>query len=274
MQGESFDIFQGFLLGTLLILIFVVAIIAFVVVYNTRLAKKERRILEIEAQHQRDLLESSIASQEKERERIARDLHDEIGAMISTINLGLLQFRKKAEPGSAAANFSSQTMELLNSTAEQVRRISRDLLPATLGRFGLMVSLEELFDWVEKQSGIRMVLEDRSELPPLTGEQELGLYRIVQEAVNNALKHAEATRMVLSLEVDGSELRLQFEDNGKGFSLEEASESRSLGLKNFEARASVLGGKAIIESEVGKGTRIRVNLPIEGVIQEPDSGHV
>ena len=260
MQGESINIFQGFLIGTLLILVFVFFLVLFVVVYKQRQNQQERRLLEIETQYQRDLLAAAVASQERERERIARDLHDEIGAMLSTVNLGLLRFQRKAERGSSAEEFSQRTKALIDSTADQVRRISRDLLPATLGRFGLKQAVGELMELVEGQSGMEVKWEvDEVELGP---EQALGLYRIVQEAANNTLKHAEAGKMELRLWKEAGEMRLFYRDDGKGFAMEEVERRKSLGLSNIETRASVLGGRGEIKSRPGEGTWINVVLPL------------
>lgn len=258
MQGTSIDLFQGFLIGTLLILTFVVAIILFVVVYNLRLSRQQREMLEKEAQYQRDLLFATIESQEKERERIARDLHDEIGAMLSTINLGVARYQKKVDPGSPGASFSRSTKELVDATSDQVRRISRELLPAGLSRFGLVATVKDLFKLVGQQGGIEASADDLPAGVELTPEQQLGLYRIVQESTNNTLKYAEASRIRLAFSRIEAGLEMTYEDNGIGFYLPEAQGRKSLGLKNIESRAGMLGGEAKIVTELGGGVTIRV----------------
>lgn len=261
MEGTSINLFQGFLIGTLLILFFVVFLILFVVVYKRRQERQERRLLEIEAQYQRELLAATVTTQEKERERIARDLHDEVGAMLSTINLGLLKFQREAKAIPQAEKFTSSTKKLIDQTADEVRRIARDLLPATLGKFGLEAALEDLFGEMERQSGNRILWEyGAGKLEP---EQSLGLYRILQEASNNSLKYAQNSTLHCWIGERGEEILLHYQDEGPGFVFDEAFRKNSLGLKNISSRAEVLGGKAQIWSAPGEGMRLEVKIPLK-----------
>lgn len=213
----------------------------------------------MEAAHQRDLLEATVASQEAVRERIARDLHDEVGAMLSTINIGVVRFQKKADPESRGLQFSQSTKELVDATSDTVRRISRELLPASLSRFGLRATVKDLFELVSEQGGMEYELGPLPTGLAWTQEQELGLYRIIQEATNNTLKHAAATQISLNFEQTDEGWAMIYQDNGKGFSVPEARDKKSLGLKNIESRTAILGGEVAFFSAVGEGTRIVVS---------------
>ena len=171
-------------------------------------------------------------------------------------------FSVRAEPGSAGEQFSLQTKELVDATADQMRRISRDLMPSTLGRFGWLASVKELFEVIEKQGGIKTKIMEGEGLPQLRPEEALGLYRIIQEATNNTLKHAEATLIQLEVKKGTAGLELKYSDNGKGFSLPEAKDRKSLGLKNIESRAQILGAKLEILSAEREGVKISINLPV------------
>lgn len=149
------NISQVFLVSALLMIILVGFIIFFVLVYQKRLIRQQMHLQALEAQHQRKLLAASIDTQEKERRRIARDLHDEIGAMLSTLKLQIGQFKRQMKEEPRALAFSEQTQEILTETIQQVRQISHDLLPPLLERFGLSAALKGLLERIDAEGELQ-----------------------------------------------------------------------------------------------------------------------
>jgi len=253
-------------LGTLGMMILVIFIIILVLLAQKRLLKQQSEMQEIEAAYQRELLQASIEVQEKERRRIAKDLHDDVGAMLSTIKLGLNQIGWKVRNLEGVKEGVKETKGLLDDTIQTIRRISKALLPATLEEFGLEEALKELCEKMDGASEeIDVMFHNEGEITRLEIPKELALFRVTQEALNNALKHAEATLLEVVLEIRGEDLDLLIEDDGKGFDMvqmnAEQGSKKGLGLRNMESRVSLYGGKVTFDSAPGKGTRIKINMP-------------
>lgn len=233
--------------------------------FQRKVNKNKLVLKEKEAAYQVELIHASISSQEKERQRIAQDLHDEVGAMLSTIKLQLNAASAKLKLVESD-NPVLPAVSLIDDTITNVRRISKDLLPPTLERFGLAHALNDLSNKVSEASGIVIHTELPEETTRLETERELALYRIIQEMMNNAMKHAEATAFKLSLSEENGQLLLSFSDNGKGFDLKASKFSRSgqtgLGLKNLENRVGVARGEMEFMSHLGEGTSIEIRVPL------------
>lgn len=236
--------------------------------YQRKVNKNKIKMKENEAAYQKELIVATINSQEKERRRIAQDLHDEVGAMLSTIKLQLnaasiqLKINGPENPVQPAVN-------LVDDTISNVRRISKDLLPPTLEKFGLTHALGELADKVSHASGIAIHKDLVAPTTHLEIERELALYRVIQEMMNNAMKHAEATELRLSLHERNGHIHLTFSDNGKGFDINALKNSSTgqtgLGLKNLENRVGVTGGVMNLKSELGKGTSLEITVPLNSI---------
>jgi len=237
------------------------------VFYQRKVNKNKLVLKEKEAAYQQELIYASITSQENERRRIARDLHDEVGAMLSTLKLQLGVVGKKLSATGASEDPTKPALSLVDETITNVRRISKDLLPPTLEEFGLAHALEDLADKVASASGILIKREIQPLSKRLEVERELALYRVIQEMMNNALKHAEATEFNLKMTENDGRLHLSFSDNGKGFDVDAVKNSKAgktgLGLKNLENRVGAAGGEMSFGSQPGRGTWIELNVPLE-----------
>lgn len=218
----------------------------------------------MEAAYQKELMYATINSEEKERKRIARDLHDEVGEVLSTIKMNLGAVNIKLKKSGVEEDLTALTRNLLDDTITNVRQISKDLLPPTLEEFGLAQALTEIALKVQDASGIKIVKDLIDFKPRLAAERELALYRVIQEMMNNAIKHSGATQFELSMKEKNGILQLSFADNGKGFDLNVVKKSNSgmqgLGLKNLENRVGAAGGIMIYTTAPGKGSRIDIEL--------------
>ena len=247
-------------IGTVGMLFLTIAIILFMVFYRKRMLQEQVHRQQLEMEHQTKMMEAALESQELERKRVAADLHDSIGGMLSAIRVGLTTHGRQL-PDRAAIE---QQKKMLDDTIGSVRAISRELMPSTLERFGLVHALKELCDQVHSTSLLPVNFHGEGEVDNITSNKQLMIFRIAQELVTNAVKHARATIIHVRLHV-AEELVLIVEDNGVGFDPEiyktVNTSGRGLGLFNIENRARLLGAKLNYEMAGGHGSRITLTMP-------------
>ncbi|WP_128544904.1 sensor histidine kinase [Larkinella soli] len=248
--------------GTAVLLVMAIFIIVFVAYYQQKQIRQQLALKELQEKYRKELMAATLQAQEHERRRIAQDLHDEIGTMLSVTKLSLNQLGRTVEhndPGSTM--LVQKTRSLLDETISNVRRISRDLVPTTLERFGLVSALEEL---AEKASHgeVHVELSCSEKIPVLAPHLNLTLYRIAQELTNNAIKHANASNIVIDLHCRPGEVLLSVVDDGHGFDLDEIlkDKRRGLGLRNIESRLSVIDGHVTFDVARGRGSRIIIQV--------------
>jgi signal transduction histidine kinase len=246
------DITTVYYIGSLGMIVLAVAIFFFFVAYQKRILKKELELTRIKSEQQEEILRNTIMAQEKERKRIARDLHDEVGAMLSVVKLNVGQIEKKSESGKAKF-LAGETKSYLDEVIAQVRRISRDLLPPSLEKLGLNFAIRELANWINKSGKVKIEYWNGGEPVRFDTKRELAVFRIIQEVINNAIKHAEASLIKVSTRFSGSVLAVSVSDNGKGFDLDEKF-ATGLGLKNLESRSGVINARFKLKSKPGRGT--------------------
>lgn len=250
-SGNS-DIILVYFIGSVGMLLLAGGILFFFVAYQKRLLKKEIELNKVKADQQKEIIRNTILAQEKERKRIAQDLHDEVGAMLSVIKINLGRLEKKSETNESKI-LASETKSYLDDTIKQVRRISRALLPPTLEKLGLYIALEELTNWVNKSDQIEIECWKSGEEFRFDSQNELILFRMIQELLNNAIKHSEANKIDLNVRFFKNTVSVAITDNGKGFILAGII-NRGLGLKNLESRAQIINAKFKLKSKPGKGT--------------------
>ena len=203
----------------------------------------------------RDALRRVVAAQELERRRLARELHDETGQALTSILLGLKQL-EGAEQESVA-----RLRELVVATLQNVRRLAVELRPKVLDDFGLVPALERLTSGFAEHTGIAVDLEAGAITDRLPPEVETAIYRIVQEALTNVVKHAHARRVsVLVTRADGR-IKTVIEDDGKGFDPREAT-GDGVGLIGMRERIELLDGTLAVESSETSGTTVAVEVPV------------
>jgi signal transduction histidine kinase len=208
----------------------------------------------------RDALRRVVGAQELERKRLARELHDETGQALTSILLGL----KELEDAGSAADVSSATRRLRGlvvTTLQDVRRLAVELRPKALDDFGLVPALERLVEGFQEQTAIEVIMEPRLGRERLPSEIETALYRIIQEALTNVVKHAQAGRVSIVLSRRGNTVAAVFEDDGRGFAVGEARADR-LGILGMKERLSLLDGTLVVESSPGGGTTLVAEVPV------------
>jgi signal transduction histidine kinase len=206
----------------------------------------------------RDAVRRVVEAQELERARLARELHDETGQALTSILLGLkaLEDRVDTDDGRAAA---AELRQLVVSTLQDVRRLAVELRPAALDDFGLVPALERLRDTFAEQSGITVEIQSNMK-ERLAGDIETMLYRIVQEGLTNALKHANASRVSIALREMDTSIVLTVHDDGVGFDVHSPRDG-AIGLAGMRERVALLGGRFTVESSEGAGTMLKAEVP-------------
>ncbi len=215
----------------------------------------------------RALSERTINAQEEERQRIARNLHDETAQSLSMliINLERLENSPLANQVELQERLQ-QTRLLATSTLEELRQVIFDLRPAMLDDLGLIPAIRWYVRSHLKTAGVDIAFEVPEESVRLPHYLETTLFRITQEAVNNILRHAGANHMTFRLWLEEEEIHLEVEDDGHGFNVgqtaSQALNQKQLGLLGIQERAALVGGQVVIESNPGQGTRVWVIVPL------------
>ena len=216
----------------------------------------------------RELSHRLMKVQETERRQIAHDLHDEIGQSLTAIKLGVREAHNMLK-SSPLSTLLVDSLTILDQVIEQVRNLALDLRPSLLDELGLVPALK----WYMKRQGERAGWETKyaahlgeSHLPPGVG---IACFRIVQEALTNVMRHAEATHVQMFVTQQEGHLLLVIEDNGQGFNVEQAKaharSGMSIGLLGMEERAKLVGGELTITSSPKTGTRLTASLPLVGL---------
>ncbi|MEZ0484697.1 sensor histidine kinase [Fibrella aquatica] len=255
--------------GSAMLLVMTMFIILFVAYYQNRQVRHQLDLNELREAYRKELMEATFNGQEVERRRLARDLHDEIGTMLSVTKLSLNQLERKLTNAPENSLQIQKTRALLDETMSNVRRISRNLVPTTLERFGLLAAIEELTEKATSPE-VAVMLESPNSLERITPAEELMYYRIAQELINNAIKHAAATQVEIQFVYLDDSVRMSVLDNGKGFDYDEAVKDRrsGLGLRNIESRLSVVDGHVTFDVAPGRGSRIHVQTRLHTITQQ------
>lgn len=233
------------LLGTGGFAALIIFIVIFISIYHSRQITQKLKIRELEQASQLTKLQASIDSQEDERNRISRDLHDELGLMLSTVKLHLKRISKRTD--AEILPVVEETNIAVDHAIHSVRSISHNLSPAVLQKFGLIRALHSLFENLEKTEAIQTTINITNTPKTWTFEQQLAIYRMVQELTNNIIKHANATQINLNGIESEQYFNFIIQDNGLSKKMNESitstSQMKGIGLANIENRLSLLQGK-------------------------------
>jgi signal transduction histidine kinase len=253
---------------TLLPFVGIVFLIAVGVVLLTQQFRKNlyREQLEQEAlknQHQTELLRSSILVQEQERKRIAQDMHDDLGAVLSITRMHLLQTERKIGTSDEELLSELQNIRhLTENSIENMRRISYELMPPQLEKFGVLQTLETICEQLTASGKTNAELVVKDSLVIADELTSLTLYRVCMELINNTIKHAGATQLKVMITSSDGQIWVHFSDNGKG--IPEEIQNQGTGLKNIKSRLSFLGGDFRIDSQQN-GFNAIISLPLQSI---------
>lgn len=218
----------------------------------------------------RELTAHQEAVREEERKKIAREVHDELGQTLTALRMdvSMLRIGFGGDNPQLAERFRNMK-ETVDRTIQIVRNVTTALRPAALD-LGLVAALEWLVDDMNRRTSIKAVLHTSEPDMVLHDSSATALFRVVQESLTNVLKHADATRVDVTLQVEDDVVLLEVSDNGCGFDANHPAAAAAFGIMGMRERALILGGKAEIHSRAGAGTRVMVWLPFQPVAKKPD----
>jgi two-component system, NarL family, sensor histidine kinase UhpB len=229
----------------------------------TDITQRRREGAELERSRRalRELSASVVEAREEERRRIARELHDELGQRLTALKMDLASLAGAAEPRTRDASIRGM-LSMLDETVASVRRISADLRPMMLDDLGLNAAIEWLARDATRRMGTEVTVRLDETDPPVDERTCTAVYRMVQEALTNVARHAQATDVRVELHRHGDALVLTVQDNGIGFSTDALEREGSFGLLGLRERALMLGGRMEVGNVPGSGGRVTVTLPL------------
>jgi len=241
-------------------LMMAVVLIVFYYFSRKKIVEKEIEKKDLEISYQKDLVKTVILTQEEERKRIAQDLHDDIS---SKLNIVSLNSHLLTTPNLSEKEVMELTATIINLTSkvlENSRRIAHDLLPPVLEKFGLEAAIEELCVEFKSAKKLNIVFKNNIIFDNNQQDRNLQIFRILQELMNNSLRHGKATQIRIEFHEKDGVRNGFYTDNGKGFDLKDAKNKKGLGMKNIESRVQILGGKLTFKSSENQGVNVLFNF--------------
>lgn len=253
---------NSYLWGLSLILLLVLSLLIFLFILFRKNKKiSEQKINDIKQKEELSLTRAILDGEERERERIARDLHDGLGGMLAGVKINFSTWSSNYLHPEKDKEFYTILGQLDNSVSE-LRHIARNLMPESLLNFGLETALHDLCEFYSRKN-LDIDFQAINIETNLSLNIQLNIYRIVQELLANAVKHAEANSILLQCSQSGERFMITIEDNGKGFDKNIEQTTKSMGLRNLKNRVSYLKGKMEVNSD-RQGTTINIELTIDG----------
>ncbi len=259
-SAKELDIFEALVPFTLIIFTIAIGVVLMVQQFRKSFLKQLLEKEELKLKHQQELLQSILHTQEKERKRIAREMHDELGATLSIARMNIVQFeshlKQRNEPVEAVKNIKF----LLDTAISDMRNLSHQLMPLHLERGGLSQSIQMLIGKIQDNKLMDVEYTYLEPAIELNWMQSLIIYRIVQELINNTLKHAGADKIKLNIYCMTNVLHVLYADNGKGYDFNE--HVNGFGLTNVNQRVQSLNGDIQIETNLNKGFKCSIKVPL------------
>jgi len=234
----------------------VVSFVLIFIRYQNKLLMQQQKIRFAEAAHQQQLLQTVIESQEAERKRIGEDLHDDVGTALSNLRITIEMFDQH-EP----ASFKTNCKIIIDKVIRDVRHISHNLSPIGIELYGFIGAVEEMCESVTLNGRLQTVVTNHAgDFPSMMNKTTcMSLYRVIEELLNNTIKHADATLVAINFERDEKGITIVYNDNGRGIS-PSSQRAKGMGFLNIESRLSIINAGYVIDSTEGNGFNIRIRL--------------
>jgi len=258
LLSEDAQIIVIVLIAITILLLMAISLIVFFFFSRKKIIKSELERANLEISYQKDLLHATIETQEAERKRIAQDLHDAISSKLNVVSLStnvLIDGKLNTEE---QAHTLQHILSVTTKTLESSRRLAHNLLPPIIENFGLQAAIEELCD--EFISSKKVQVDYHIDYQnSLSKANEMHVFRIIQELLNNSIRHGKAESVILRLNDSNTQLNIVYSDDGSGFDTQSIAGHNGIGLKNIESRVEILNGELSYQSEVGKGATFKIS---------------
>ncbi len=223
-------------------------------------ALQKQKISELEKDKQLLTIDAMLKGQEEERSRIAKDLHDGLGSLLSGTKLSFMNVRENLPLTPETSNQFDRSLSMLDNSIGDLRKIAQNLMPEALVKFGLQEAVRDFCDTIQSTTGIKVLFQQLGERRKLHSTAEMFIYRIIQELVNNAVKHAEASQVIVQLSMSNNKTGITVEDNGKGFDKKILDQVKGAGMANISYRVQYFNGTSDLVTSPGNGTSVNIEL--------------
>ncbi len=230
--------------------------------YNQKQKLQQQRIAELETQQQLTATEAVLKGEEQERTRLAKDLHDGLGGMLSGIKYSFNTMKGNLILTPENAQAFERSMDMLDSSIKEMRRVAHNMMPEALVKFGLDTALKDFCNDINQSGALAVTYQSIGLDDTINQTTAITIYRIVQELINNTMKHAAAKAAIVQVTKSGTQLSVTVEDDGKGFDTDILKGSNGIGWMNIQNRVEFLKGKLDVNSEPGKGTSVLIELTV------------
>ncbi len=225
-----------------------------------QVALQHEQIENLKKQQQIIALDHLLQGQEDERKRIAQDLHDGLGGLLSTVQVRI-RHMLGSNPDQTNSSSLHQSEKLIDEACQEVRRIAHDMMPGALIKIGLIAAISDLIDTYAQSTRIDFHFTAPVDELEISDRQSIGIYRIIQEILHNTVKYARCSRFDLSIEMDDGQIRIRAADDGLGFDPEQVRWKKGLGIQGIEGRVDRLGGSLLLTTQPGRGVKYEIQIP-------------
>ncbi|HOE57403.1 MAG TPA: sensor histidine kinase, partial [Bacillota bacterium] len=231
--------------------------------YHQKQRLQKQHIIELEKEQQLNAAQAVLKGEEQERARLAKDLHDGLSGMLSGIKYSLQDMKGNLIMTEENRQAFERSMDMLDSSIQEMRRVAHNMMPEALVRYGLDAALKDYIAEINKSGMVKVVYQSMGmEKREIEKSPAIAIYRIVQELLNNVIKHAQATEALVQLFNENGKLVVNVEDNGRGFDTKLSEEKGGMGWRNIRSRVELLNGKIDLQSSPQSGTAVNLEFNI------------
>jgi two-component system NarL family sensor kinase len=263
-MGSNNDIYVMIITVTVVLLILLIFIVSFLFIYKNKQARHRVEIESVKEKYNQEILKTQLEIKEQTLKNISEEIHDNVGQVLSLVVLSLSAI-ELSDTVKAAAKIENTT-RLVEKVVADLRNLSKTLDSDNIANLGLPAVIKFELELLEKTGVYRASLNLSGVEKKLNGSKEIVVYRIIQESLNNIIKHAKATTIKINLDFSDTQLQIGITDNGKGFSATKMDEKNiyksGAGIKNMKKRANLIGGSLDIKSVPSVGTTVSVTIPL------------
>ncbi|HEV3412811.1 MAG TPA: ATP-binding protein [Puia sp.] len=259
MQDQNKEVVIFLVAGTFLFLVLGGIVVFVLMFYQQKRFRHSRQLLELQSSTQQELLKTQLETQEATYRQIGEEIHDNVGQLLSTAKI-LLSITERSLP--EVPETLHTATDTIGKAIQDLRSLSRSLSSEWLQQFNIVENLKAEVNRLNTAGIVRTRIEIPTGSLPMTADSQIMLFRVVQEAIQNTLKHADATEVLVTVTLSEAAVEIVIRDNGRGFSPETLS-SKGLGLKNMLNRTRLLGGTIDWTSANGNGVEVKIIVPIQ-----------